>query len=192
MDIYILDFDKTIADANTHNLISQTKDKESAWAVLKEVKPIGGSLIWRQVFRQLINDGHPVAIASFNSFGFLIYQYLNEVIGLTEAELAKIHIEAWTPINPDESNKNKHIEAIKKTLAFKGNNNEIVFVDDDTEINIPAAKKLGCRTISATGTTHMETIIKLSQSTSKYSLSLFKSSHLEPAKSQSSATCIIS
>lgn len=191
MALFILDFDGTIADANTHNLISQTKDKDSAWTALKEVKPIGGSLIWRQVFKQLINDGHPVAIASFNSFGFLIYQYLNEVIGLTEVELAKIHIEAWTPIKPSESNKNEHIEAIKKALAFKGNNNEIVFIDDDTAINIPAAKSLGCRTISATGTSYMDTIIKLSQATSKYSLSIYKSSPLEPANGQSPATCII-
>ena len=192
MTLFILDFDKTIADANTHNLISETKDKDSAWAALKEVKPIGGSLIWRQVFRQLIDDGHPVGIASFSSFDILIYQYLNEVIGLTEAELAKIHIEAWTPFKPDESNKNEHIEAIKKALNFKGNNHEIVFVDDDTAINIPAAKKLGCRTVSATGTSHMDTIIKLSQSTSKYSLSIYKSSRPEPAKGRSPATCIIS
>jgi hypothetical protein len=192
MTVFILDFDRTIADDDTQNLMSQTKDRDSAWEVLKEVKPIGGSMIWRQVFRQLIDDGHPVAIASFNSFDILIYDYLNKVIGLTEAELAKIHIEAWTPCNPETANKDKHIEAIKIALNFKGDNNEIVFVDDDTAINIPAAKKLGCRTISAIGTSHINTIIKMSQATSKHSLSIYKSSRLDPAKGRSSTTCIIS
>lgn len=151
MPLVIIDFDYTIANGHTHNIIccSDAKDTEQQWESVKDIKPVGSAEEWNEVLTTLLDNKHQVAIASFNAFGHIIPRYLKEVIGLKPEQLEKIHIESWLPENPNIADKNTHIENIKKTLNFKEKTSDIILVDDGWH-NITRAAKESYSVIVAT------------------------------------------
>ncbi|KGP64100.1 hypothetical protein EP47_08115 [Legionella norrlandica] len=163
MPLFIIDFDETIASENTHNAVSHitTGGIDSVWAIIKNIPPIGGEEIWQKTIRSIIENGHRLAIASFNAYGStVIPQYLEEVIGLSSEEIKKIHIESWLPMNPDTSDKNEHIQYVIQEMGYKGSPESIVLIDDDLK-NIRSAQAKGYRAILATNN-YMQKIQSLS------------------------------
>lgn len=161
MALFVIDFDNTIIDANSHNELCQSEacDLASQRNLIQQFPPVGGKEQWQQAFKQLIVDQHQIAIASFNSFDYLIPFYLTNVIGLSEDEVQKIHVEAWLPAN--RKDKNTHIEHIHTLLKINAKPSYTILIDDD-KANIDAASKIGYQTIHATGN-HAQDIINLSR-----------------------------
>ncbi|EHL32166.1 hypothetical protein [Legionella drancourtii] len=92
MLLFIIDFDETIASKNTHNAVSHisTGGMDAIWAIIKDISPISGPETWRETIRSVLEQGHSLAIASFNAYGpMVIPRYLEEVIGLTSDEVKK-------------------------------------------------------------------------------------------------------
>ncbi|HAT9526039.1 TPA: hypothetical protein JBC98_15655 [Legionella pneumophila subsp. pneumophila] len=164
MALFVLDFDETITSKNTHNAVSHLANGkiEDIWSIIKEIVPRGGTEIWRNTIRSILQQGHSLAIASFNAYGLIVIpMYLREVIGLSEEEVSLIHIESWLPLNLCTADKSEHIKFAIKEMGYKGATNTIVLVDDDPK-NIIAAKKNGYRTIHAIGS-YIEQIQQLSK-----------------------------
>lgn len=152
MAVFIIDFDRTIVNGHTHNTIArfhktligpnpawEIDEQHAQWELVKNIPPITAlDLDWKTVLKALLHQGHQVAIASFSSYPHIITRYLQEVIGLSEADIGKIYIEAWLPEQPSIANKNKHIHRILQHFKFKGAREDIVIVDD-SKINTDAA-----------------------------------------------------
>lgn len=165
MALFIVDFDHTIVDGNTHNaLYSITSlDRDHMWGLIQNLQPIGSREIWQQTLRKILANHHKIAVASFNAYGSVVIpMYLEKMIGLTPSEIKQIHIESWLPSNPDNANKNEHIAGILKDMKYTGKKNSIILVDDDPK-NIAAAQEAGFTTIIANGM-HMKAMVDLSLS----------------------------
>ncbi|MDX1837104.1 hypothetical protein DIZ81_07385 [Legionella taurinensis] len=147
--LFIFDFDGTIVSENTHNLLAGSSGNlEELWQILSRIEPVGGAEIWKETLQLLLKKGHHVAIASFNSFGGLLFpRYLKEVIGLELSEVDRICIHSWLPFPMQGSNKTQHIQAIQSELNYQG---PTCLIDDDDN-NLKAAKSQGLFTIPATG-----------------------------------------
>jgi len=160
--LFVFDFDGTIVLGNTHNEIIKKVESDAPeyvngnWAVVQDFPIIGSSDTWKSIFEDIIQQGHYVAINSFNSFGPIIPEFL-EKIGLDKDFIKKeIHIIARFPANPAKENKNAYIqESIEKTIEKSGEkkdfsgNAEDVFLIDDSRKNIEAAKQAGYQVIHA-------------------------------------------
>ncbi|QRN04156.1 hypothetical protein GH742_09870 [Legionella sp. MW5194] len=163
--LFIFDFDGTIVSENTHNLLAASSGNlEELWHILSRIEPLGGAEIWKETFQLLFKKGHHVAIASFNSFGDLLFpRYLKEVIGLEASEVARICIHSWLPLPEQGRNKNQHIKAIQSELNYQG---PTCLVDDD-DGNLKAAKSQGLFIIPATGK-HLHDVQKLALTPPKF------------------------
>ncbi|KTC97519.1 hypothetical protein [Legionella erythra] len=172
--LFIFDFDGTIVSQNTHNLLTDSSGNlEESWQILSKIEPLGGTEIWKHTFQLLLKKGHHVAIASFNSFGELLFpRYLREIIGLEPSEADRICIQSWLPLPLQGANKNQHIHAIQSELNYHG---PTCLVDDD-ETNLKAAKSEGLFIIPATGE-HLLEVQKLAFSSPKYG-KFFRAVHL--------------
>lgn len=152
MSLIILDFDGTIVSQNTHNILSQLpscKNMDDAWEHVKNIEPVAGECAWLSFLTDMLQQGHSIAIASFNGFGqIIIPKYLEQVIGLNKDDLSKIHIESWMPDNPSIESKNQHIQYIIEDTQYKGSKETIILVDD-TESHVIAAKNAGYKAIHA-------------------------------------------
>lgn len=160
--LFVFDFDGTIVLGHTHNEIIKKVKSDAPeyvngnWAVVQDFPIIGSSDTWKNIFEDIIQQGHYVAINSFNSFGPIIPEFL-EKIGLDKDFIKKeIHIIARFPANPAKENKNAYIqESIEKTIEKSGEkkdfsgNAEDVFLIDDSRKNIEAAKQAGYQVIHA-------------------------------------------
>jgi len=167
MGIFIIDFDRTIANGHTHNTIARfyktiqgpnpswnAEEQQDQWNLVKHIPPItAGNLTWKTVIETMLNNGHQVAIASFSSYPHIIPQYLLQVIGLSADLVKQVHIEAWLPEQPATANKNNHIMNVLQHFKFAGHKNQVVIIDDaktNTDaalaehfVVIPAHDKLG-------------------------------------------------
>jgi hypothetical protein len=143
MALFCIDFDNTIFDGHSHNKIIELKLKtiEEQWAFAKSVPPIGPSGIWQNTIKQILQDGHDIAIVSFNSYGHIIPKYLAECVGLTDQDVAKIHIISMMPTNPATANKNEYIKQAHDKYSGKHNAQDTVLIDD-SEKNITDAKRI--------------------------------------------------
>ncbi len=160
MKLFIFDFDGTIVKGHTHNTIvkalnaGKLSDKSATgrWNLVKDFPTVGSSDDWRKIFETLIQQGHSVYIASFNSFGEIIPIFLNKTIGLTKTDIEQIKIIARLPNNPNRVDKNEHIkQAITdaQTLkGFSGKATDVIFMDDSLK-NIEAADAEGYQVILA-------------------------------------------
>ena len=108
--VFVLDWDDTIIDGNSSNVLidahgwpsehkTDTPERRKAledklWETVKNMPAIGGSWErWGNVFRTLINSGHVPAIASLNLYGQLIMpRFMREKMGLTPDEINQIHV----------------------------------------------------------------------------------------------------
>lgn len=163
--LFIFDFDGTIVSENTHNLLADSSGNlEESWQILSSIEPLGGTAIWKETLQLLLKKGHHVAIASFNSFGSLLFpRYLKDVIGLESSEVDRICIHSWMPLPLQGANKNQHIQAIQSELNYQG---PACLVDDDDN-NLKAAKSQGLFTIPASGEPLLE-VRKLALTPPKY------------------------
>lgn len=171
MALFVVDFDNTIVNGNTHNALSSitSLDIDRMWGLIHKLPPIGSAEMWQQTFRKILADHHKIAIASFNAYGSIIIPvYLEKIIGLTPTEIQRIHIESWLPLIPMDADKNEHIRGIIRDMKYKGKKDSIILVDDDLK-NIEAAKEEGFTTIFANGT-HMKAMVDLS-------ITLLKATH---------------
>lgn len=159
MALFIIDFDRTIVDGHTHNTILTAirsrgvtaDDKEAQWGLIKTMHALGGSDKWKAVFTSMLENGHHVAIASFNSYPHVIPRFLREVIGLTEDQVSRIHVNAWLPADPVSADKNEHIEQIISHFYPAGDRprrDQVVLVDD-SDNNIIAAEVADFRAVQA-------------------------------------------
>ncbi|WP_339051407.1 HAD family hydrolase [Rickettsiella endosymbiont of Xylota segnis] len=162
--LFVFDFDGTIVSGHTHNeIIKEKRANPDApeyvngdWAVVQGFPIIGSMDTWKNIFEDINQQGHYVAINSFNSFAPIIPKFL-EKIGLDEDFIKEdIHIIAKFPANPAKENKNAYIqESIAKTIEKSGEkkifsgNAEDVFLIDDSKKNIDAAKQAGYQVIHA-------------------------------------------
>jgi hypothetical protein len=142
MALFCIDFDGTIFDGHSHNRIIELhlKTPEEQWAFVKSVPPVGPSGIWRDTIKQILQDGHDIAIVSFNAYGYIIPKYLAECVGLTDQEVAKIQIISTMPTNIAAPNKNEHIKQAQHKHSGKYNTQNSILIDD-SENNINAAKQ---------------------------------------------------
>jgi len=173
--IFLIDFDGTIADGQTHNAIALainqkhiTDEKESHWQFLRNAicggrhHPIGSAEEWCKVFTTLLNDGHKVGIVSFSSFPHMIEKYIREVVGLPEDIARQVYVYAHLPFNPGHANKNHHIETAKNHFRYTGDMKRVVLIDDSFR-NIVGANTLGCTTVMVDErNSHLNKILELS------------------------------
>lgn len=160
MALFVIDFDRTIVKGHTHNVISgaivartiHKTDQEAQWALVSGFDAIGGADRWRMIFRSLLEKGHDVSIASFNSYPYIIPRFLREVIGLSDDEISRIHVNSWLPADPSKANKNDHIEQIighfYRGLGERPARDQVVLIDD-SDNNILAAEIAEFRTVHA-------------------------------------------
>lgn len=160
MALFVIDFDHTIADGHTHNTISRaimcqavaSDDENAQWDIVKGMPALGGANRWKAIFQSLLENGHDLAIASFNSYSHVIPRFLREVIGLNDAEISRIFINSWLPSNPRAADKNEHIEQIINhfypRLGERPRRDHVILVDDSSN-NILAAEIADFRAIHA-------------------------------------------
>ena len=166
MALICIDFDETISSGHTHNAIVRAindayaadfaknpsanikeiwakllADKDIHWNTAKGIPCVGKSGTWAAMLQILVNDGHQVAITSFNGFPHIIPRYLKGVLHLPDELIKKINIVSFTP--EDQSNKNEHIEQAIKDAKLDGIDKKEVILVDDSERNVLAAKKAG-------------------------------------------------
>ena len=168
MALIVIDFDNTIANGHTFNIIHQAisrdnsivKHPEKQWELIKHIPAIIFSdghetITWKELFEQMVQEGHQIGIASFSSYGMnTIAHYLKEVVGLSEEFIKNnIVIKSWLPDKPSESDKNTHIMQVKNECLTKNEMlryrlSEIILVDDSTN-NVMAANARGFSVVKA-------------------------------------------
>jgi hypothetical protein len=160
MALFVIDFDHTLVDGHTHNTIARailcqvvaSDNEEAQWDLVKGMTALGGSDKWKAVFQSLFDNGHDVAIASFNSYKHVISRFLREKIGLSEHQISRIFINSRLPQNARAANKNEHIEQIINhfypRFGERPRRDQVVLVDD-SDGNIFAAQVAEFRTIHA-------------------------------------------
>lgn len=160
MALFVIDFDHTIVDGHTHSVITRailsrrvaSDDTEAQWELVRGMAALGGSDKWKAVFQSLLERGHHVAIASFNSYPHVITRFLREVIGLADEEINRIHVNSWLPPDPGSADKNEHIEQVISHfypgVGVRPRRDQVVLVDD-SDNNIIAAEVAEFRVIQA-------------------------------------------
>lgn len=149
MALFVIDFDNTMVKGHTHNTIAnairaktiRNDDEEAQWALVRGFTALGGAGRWRTLLRSLLENGHQVSIASFNSYKHVIPRFLREVVGLNEDEINRIHVNAWLPDDPRNSNKNEHIEQVIMHYYpdARPKSDQVILIDDSLN-NIVSAQ----------------------------------------------------
>jgi hypothetical protein len=151
MALFVIDFDHTLVDGHTHNTIARailcqvvaSDNEEAQWDLVKGMTALGGSDKWKAVFQSLFDNGHDVAIASFNSYPHVISRFLREKIGLSDHQISRIFINSWLPKNARAADKNEHIEQIINhfypRFGERPRRDHVILIDD-SENNILAAQ----------------------------------------------------
>lgn len=160
--LFCIDFDKTISSKHTHNIINNggADDEQEQWDLVKDIPPIGEAKEWKKLFKTLHEDGHNIAIVSFNQYAHIIRRYLKEVIGLDKNFLREyVNVESFIP--EDQSNKKEHIQRANAKLNTPAE--DIVLVDDTkSNIDHAVAEKHRVITASADGK-HINEMLRLSK-----------------------------
>jgi hypothetical protein len=157
--LLLIDFDLTITSEHIHNKISKSniKNPDKQWDRVKGILPRGSAKDWSFIIKTAIENDYGVGIVSFNGYEHIVKRYLKEIIfgGKDLHLLQHIYIKCSFPsdYDPSTSNKNNYIQEAKIFFDFKGNNKDIIFVDDGLK-NIEAAKKEGYQTIFANNSDH--------------------------------------
>ncbi|HEY2566206.1 MAG TPA: hypothetical protein VGH95_00645 [Candidatus Aquirickettsiella sp.] len=159
--LFVIDFDGTIVSGHTHNTIikaQNTDDPEyvnGSWAVVHGFPIIGSPNAWKNNFETLNQQGHYMAIASFNGYGSIISEFLKKM-DLAEEVIEKINIITGLPADPKTANKNEYIQqAIEDAIKESGEKKDFsgdpedVFLIDDSKKNIKAASEKGYQVIHA-------------------------------------------
>lgn len=142
--LFCFDFDNTIVDGHFHNAlydmgVASGKASPEQIALLLNKHSIFNEELLLKTFRTILNNGHHLAITTWSEYPEVIAPTLQK-LGLTEAEIAQIHIEAGIPASL-ELRKSTHIAKAKQ--HFGVNDNQHVFLIDDDEDNILQARKEG-------------------------------------------------
>jgi len=177
MAIVCIDFDNTVVNGHTHNTITQKismekataqpnnqldvksanipseteSDKLKQWNLVKDFKPRVGAEDWKNLINKLIKEGHTVAMVSFNAFDHIIETYLERVIGLDPETMKKIIFNSWLPEEPEDSNKNKHIDEVvmfAKDLNIEFND-QVMLIDDTRRNTMGAKEDCNCAVVWA-------------------------------------------
>ena len=142
MLLIAIDFDHTIVNGQTHMkiMLSNETDKDRQWDQIKDFPVIGEPDEWKKILESLIKENHSICIVSFNSHEHIIPRYLQEKVGLSHENVAKIKVVSWLPKHPETANKNQHLRQAKKIMNFHGKNSQVILIDDSKN-NLDAARK---------------------------------------------------
>jgi hypothetical protein len=149
--LYCFDFDNTIVDGHYHNELNK-KGVKPGKATLGDINtllvkhPILNQSKLLETFRSILKNDHHLAITAWNEYPEVI-PWILRILGLTEDEIAKVHIESGFPTSFDQG-KSEHIEKAKK--HFNVTDNRFVWLIDDDEKHIAQAKKDGQLTVHVT------------------------------------------
>jgi hypothetical protein len=138
------DFDNTIVDGHFHNrlkILQITPGSATPADIndLLEKHKILNQEELLKTMRALLKKGHHIAITTWGEYPEVIPPTLRK-LGLTEAEIAEIHIESGFPTSLTQG-KSEHITRAKRHFGITDNRH--VWLIDDDEKNIAQAKKEG-------------------------------------------------
>lgn len=157
--VFMFDWDDTIIKGQSNNTLVKKlgwpdeKKFESneqrhqfvqcVWDIVKDMEPIGMRwLEWGQHFRELLQQGHAVAIASLNVYGQIIIPlFMKEKMGLTTDEIKQITIASYQiqsnemSLDADhEFGKENHVLTILESKQIPLNKPK--FLIDDNKRNV--------------------------------------------------------
>ncbi len=142
--LFCFDFDNTIVDGHFHNALNEmniapgSASIEQINALLEKHDILNQSELLK-TFKMILKKGHYLAITTWSEYPEVIAPTLKK-LGLTETEIAKIHIESGLPASSNHF-KSKHIERAKKHFGVT-DNSQVWLIDND-EQNIAQARKEG-------------------------------------------------
>lgn len=164
--LFCFDFDNTIVDGHFHNAlfsmgVHPTKATPEQINELLEKHAIFNEALLLKTFKTILSNGHHIAITTWSLYPEVIRPTLRK-LGLSEAEIAKIHIESGFPHVMNDGKKG-HIARAKQHFEITDNKN--VFLIDDDENNILLAREEGQTGFHAvspkTNTDYLQNILTL-------------------------------